>query len=100
MAFTIARQQLQTPRLTPVAGTIVRDGNLATRCFPENYLVANPQLNGANFTGNLGRNNYHSMQVQLSMRPRQGISFQASYTWAKSMGIPTDFLRSLRTTIR
>jgi hypothetical protein len=57
-------------------------------CFPENYMIANPQLNGATYTTNLGRSNYHSMQVQISARPIQGISLQATYSWAKSMQLP------------
>jgi hypothetical protein len=64
-------------------------GNIPTRCFPENYLVANPQVNAANFNANLARNNYHSLQLQLTMRPVHGLSFQGSYTWAKSMGLPS-----------
>src|SRR5678815_3837107 len=41
------------------------------------------------YNTNLGRQNYHSMQVQLTMRPVMGTSFQGTYTWAKSMRIPT-----------
>jgi hypothetical protein len=40
------------PSVNPIAGTVaqggfnvVTAGNIPTRCFPENYLVANPQLN-------------------------------------------------------
>src|SRR5262249_19700866 len=66
----------------------VGQGNIPTRCFPENYLVANPQAGAANYNANLARNNYHSLEVQLTMRPVHGLSFQGSYTWAKSMGLP------------
>jgi hypothetical protein len=78
------------PTVDPRATTfgVVRTGNIPTRCFPENYLLANPQLNNATFNGNFGRNNFHSMQVMFSMRPAHGISFQSTYTWAKSMGLP------------
>jgi hypothetical protein len=61
---------------------------VATRCFPENYLVANSQLNGATYNANLGSNNYHSLQVQFSLRPVQGISFTSTYSTAKSLGRP------------
>jgi hypothetical protein len=64
-------------------------GNIPTRCFPENYLVANPQALAANYNANLSRNNYHSLEVQFTMRPVHGLSFQSSYTWAKSMGLPS-----------
>jgi hypothetical protein len=59
--------------------------NIPTRCFPENYINANPQLAAATFNGNLAHSNYHALQVQLTMRPTQGISFQGTYSWAKSM---------------
>jgi hypothetical protein len=68
---------------------VVRTGNIPTRCFPENYMIANPQLDNAFYNANLGRNTYHSLQVQFNMRPIRGISFQSTYTWAKSMGLAT-----------
>jgi hypothetical protein len=57
----------------------------ATRCFPENYLTANPQLNGATYIGNLGRSNYHALQASYTLRPTLGFSVQTTYSWAKSM---------------
>jgi hypothetical protein len=84
------------PSVNPVAGStalggfnVVTTGNIPTRCFPENYLIANPQLNNATYVSNLGRNNFHSLQVGMTMRPIHGISFQANYTWAKSMQLPS-----------
>ena len=59
-----------------------------TRCFPENYLIANPQLNAATYNANLGRSNYHAMQVGVTLRPTHGFSAQATYSWAKSMQLP------------
>ena len=59
--------------------------NIPTRCFPENYLSANPQLNGATYIGNLSRSNYHSLQVSYTLRPTNGFSVQSTYVWAKSM---------------
>jgi hypothetical protein len=73
---------------SPTFGNVVT-GNIPTRCLPENYLIANPQFSNAVYNANLGRNNYHSLQVQLSMRPMRGLSFQSNYTWAKSMGLPS-----------
>src|SRR5690606_24374477 len=43
----------------------------------------------ANVNMNLGSSNYHSMQAQITMRPVRGSSLQATYTWAKTMEIPT-----------
>jgi hypothetical protein len=79
-----------------VSGRVLRNGcdrlaagmtNIPTRCFPENYIVANPQLSTATYISNLGSSNYHSLQVQFSMRPVQGISFQTTYGWAKTLGL-------------
>jgi hypothetical protein len=59
------------------------------RCngFPENFIVANPQFSNVTYTTNLGNSNYHSMQAGVSMRPTHGVSFQATYTWSKSLGL-------------
>jgi hypothetical protein len=70
--------------------------NIPTRCFPENYLAANPQLTNATYNTNLGRSNYHALQVQFSMRPTQGFSFQSTYSWAKSMQLSGGFTDPLR----
>jgi hypothetical protein len=59
--------------------------NIPTRCFPENYLISNPQFNGATYNANLGHSNYHSLQIQMTARPIQGISIQSTYSFAKSM---------------
>ena len=79
-----------------VGGTVLRNGcnriadgltSIPTRCFPENYIVANPQLSAATYTTNLGTSNYHSMQAQMTARPIQGISFQTTYTFSKLLGL-------------
>jgi hypothetical protein len=99
------------PALTGVSQRILRNGcdrlafgqttvgaSISTplRCFPENYLVANPQFNTATYNTNSGSSNYHSVQTQFTLRPTFGSSLQATYTWAKSMETPdgnwTDFL--------
>jgi hypothetical protein len=58
------------------------------RCFPENYLIPNPQVSVANYRTNSGSSNYHSMQAQFTLRPTQGFSATTTYTWSKNMGIP------------
>jgi hypothetical protein len=69
--------------------TTVGTGNSTPlRCFAEDYLVANPQFGTANYNSNTGASNYHSMQTQVTLRPTHGTSFQATYTWAKSMELP------------
>ena len=77
------------PNYTPPSGPVT-----PLRCFPENYLVANPQLQvagattGAFYRTNSGSSNYHSMEAQFTLRPTQGFSAQTTYTWSKTMSIP------------
>ncbi|MCL2878233.1 MAG: TonB-dependent receptor [Acidobacteria bacterium] len=59
---------------------------------PENLIYTNPQLTGdlygqagANLTANRLGSNYHSMQVQVTMRPVHGLSFQSTYTWSRNI---------------
>jgi hypothetical protein len=58
------------------------------RCFPENYLISNPQVSVANYRTNSSSSNYHSMQAQVTLRPVYGFSATTTYTWSKNMGIP------------
>jgi len=89
--------------LTNVGGRILRNGcdrmanaqttvgpSISTplRCFPEDYLVANPQFATPTYNTNSGSSNYHSVQSQFTLRPTFGTSLQATYTWAKSMESP------------
>jgi hypothetical protein len=53
---------------------------------PENFIVTNPQYNGAGWRTNRNHSNYHSMQTQLTLRPTHGLSTQLSYTWSKNLG--------------
>ena len=68
------------------AGTV--GGALRANGFPENFIVTNPQFATMNFLNNGGYSNYHSLQVQTSIRPIQGFSGQATYTWSKNLGLP------------
>ena len=62
------------------------------RCFPENYIVANPQFDtgNADYVTNSGSSNYHSMQAQFTLRPTLGTNFQATYTWSKTLELPAE----------
>jgi hypothetical protein len=62
------------------SGQVLRAGNA-----PNNLIVANPQYDSANITRNQGRSNYHSMQVQISMRPVRGLSMQGTWTWSRNL---------------
>jgi hypothetical protein len=59
--------------------------------FPENFIYTNPQFAAANWTANLLHSNYHSLQVQATMRPVQGISFTGTYTWSRNLGVSGGF---------
>ena len=54
--------------------------------YPENFIVANPQLGAANWYTNLDHNNYHSMQVRMEVRPTHGFNITNTYTWSKNLG--------------
>jgi len=66
---------------TGVVGTVLRQNN-----FPENFIVTNPQFGTVNNLTNVYSNNYHSLETQVTLRPRQGLSFQSTYTWSKNLG--------------
>jgi len=60
------------------------------RCFPEDYMITNPQFSGFNFGTssamlhtNAGYNDYNALQTEFTMRPTQGTSFQATWAWEK-----------------
>jgi len=59
------------------------------RCFPEDWLITNPQFSTITYNTNLGHSNYHSLQASVTTRPMYGISTQSTWTWAKSMYLPT-----------
>jgi hypothetical protein len=61
---------------------------LPLRCFPENYLVINPQLATPTYITSSGNQNYHSLQTQVTLRPTHGFSYQATYTWSKNLATP------------
>lgn len=56
--------------------------------FPENWISVNPQFNSANYWTNSGKSNYHSMQVQGTLRPTHGLSVQGTYIWSRSLETP------------
>ena len=72
----------------PNAGAGVTENGwlLRTAGLPENFAVTNPQFNAVNVRTNGGSANYHSMQVQVTLRPVSGVSFRSSYTLSKNLG--------------
>jgi hypothetical protein len=66
-----------------IAGASLRSSGL----FPENFITANPQFGVMEMRDNSDSSNYHSLQTQLTMRPRNGITYQASWTWSRATGV-------------
>jgi hypothetical protein len=66
-----------------VRGAVLRHSGL----FPENFIATNPQFANVNMLTNYDSNNYHSGQVEVTFRPTQGFSGQATYSWSKNLGI-------------
>jgi hypothetical protein len=58
------------------------------RCFPENYIRANPQVENAFLNTNSASSNYHSMQAQIMWRPNGRFAYMGTYTWSKNLGVP------------
>jgi hypothetical protein len=53
---------------------------------PLNFYYASTQFSTTNIRQNLdSKVNYNSMQAQVSMRPTNGLSFQATYTWSRNL---------------
>jgi hypothetical protein len=69
--------------------TTIGPGNPgALVCFPEDYLRANPQLEGAFLANNTGSSNFHSLQTQINVRVGSGFFYVGTYTLSKSLGTP------------
>jgi hypothetical protein len=73
------------PGGTTIAGGPVIPAGL----FPENWISANPQFNQANYFTDPGSSSYHSLQVQGTLRPVHGVSFQGTYLWSRTLGVAT-----------
>jgi hypothetical protein len=73
--------------INAVTGAAMRFSGL----FPENFIVNNPQYAGISYLTNLDHNNYHSLQIETTYRPIQGISVQGTYTYSKNLGLAIPF---------
>jgi hypothetical protein len=63
-------------------------GTLSTPCIegvPYNYFATNPRYGTALMYYNGVSTNYHSMQTQVTLRPTNGVSFQATWTWSRAL---------------
>jgi hypothetical protein len=82
---TLANFFNTTNAFTGVNGGLLRNGNL-----PEDYFVPNPQFSGVTLNGNSGNSTYHSMILQVTKRISNGLTYQASYTWSRTLGLDGD----------
>lgn len=65
-----------------LSGSVLRNSGL----FPENFIKTNPQVGSSVMENNLGHSNYHSLQVQINVRPTAGITTQMTYTFSRNLG--------------
>ncbi|HEY2383738.1 MAG TPA: TonB-dependent receptor [Terriglobia bacterium] len=52
---------------------------------PANFITNNPQFLNVNLQSNPGSSIYHSLQTQMTLRPVQGISYQATYSFQRGI---------------
>ncbi|PYS40754.1 MAG: hypothetical protein DMG14_09510, partial [Acidobacteria bacterium] len=74
---------VNVPTGQTIAGATLRSSGL----FPENFITANPQFSTMEMRNNSDTSTYHSMQTQLTMRPKRGITYQATWTWSRATGV-------------
>jgi hypothetical protein len=72
-------------------GGLLRSSGL----FPENFIVTNPQFANITYRTNSDSSSYNSLQTQVRMNNWQGISYEGTYTWSRSLGVISGF-RDLR----
>lgn len=63
----------------------VRPGLIINAGLPINFLRPNPDVRTAFFADNSSRSNFHALQLELRRRFRQGVSFQANYSFGKEL---------------
>src|SRR5262249_37410684 len=74
--------------LPDVNNSVVRGAVMRLNGFPENFISTNPQFNTVNWFANMGNSNYHSVQVEATLRPTHGFQGTANYTFSKNLGVP------------
>ena len=79
---TVLKRANGTPGANIPASNLVPAG-----LFPSNWIVANPQVSAANYYTNTGRSNYHSLQLETTLRAGRTLTFQGAYVWSKSMAL-------------
>jgi hypothetical protein len=77
--------------LPDVNNSVVRGAVMRLNGFAENFISTNPQFTTANYFSNMGNTNYHSLQVEATLRPTHGFSGTANYTFSKNLGLLSTF---------
>lgn len=70
----------------PAGQTLAGRTLASSGLFSENFITANPQFGVLEMRDNSDSSNYHSLQTQITMRPKHGITYQASWTWSRATG--------------
>jgi hypothetical protein len=81
--LTRANRGFNVPGGTTVAGAPAVPAGL----FPSNWITANPQFDDVNYYTNTGKSNYHSLQLQGTLRPVAGLGVQGTYVWSRAMAL-------------
>jgi len=66
--------------------TGVNGGLLRRAGLPENFVVVNPQVAGANLTSNFSNSSYHALQFEFTKQFASGWTLQSNYSWSKTLG--------------
>jgi len=74
--------------LPPVDPNVVRGSALRANGNPENLIYTNPQFSSVSYLSNMGSSNYHSLQLEYTLRPTHGFSGTVNYTFSKNLGVP------------
>jgi len=74
--------------LPSVDPSVVRGSALRVNKVAENLVYTNPQFASAMWFSNMGSSNYHSLQLEATLRPTHGFSGTANYTFSRNLGIP------------
>jgi hypothetical protein len=74
-----ANKGFNVPGGTTIAGGPVIPAGL----YPENWIVSNPQFGNDRYWMNSGSSNYHSLQVQTTFKPINGLSVQLTYVFSR-----------------
>jgi hypothetical protein len=77
--------------------TVGTSNPMPLRCFPEDYIRANPQFANSFLYTNAASSNYHSLQTQVMLRPTRGFTYMGTYTWSKNLGVPGLILAAVNT---